>query len=401
MRPTFVHRSVEQHAALILVAAVWCAPLLAANRTPDVAPAPPSAPWQVLDAEAAHDRAAALAAAGKFDEAQAIFEAAARQHALDGTLAAAVAILQDRRAGRVPDAAVQRIFQAFDRANADAWKAAFDHIDHALTLAPGYARVHAARGSLLLMQDRAADAIAPFDRALALDPKLAEAFFNRGVAYSLLEQHDRAIADFTRATELQVNFVAAYTHRGTAYLNRALSRGNAHDITLASADYGKAHQLAPRDPEPLFQRGVLNALTEQWPAAEADFTQVVALDERYPDAYYNRGLAVQQQGADARALADYTKAVDVNPADPKPLINRGLLYAKQKKYEAAIADYDRALALGAGFVNTYYNKGQALEAMGRPADAMAQYAIVVSKGTPASALVQQARQRLAALQRVR
>jgi len=99
-------------------------------------------------------------------------------------------------------------------------------------------------------------------------------------------------------------------------------------------------------------------------------------------------------------VADYTKAIELDPADPKPLINRGMLYAEQKSYERAIADDDKAASLAPALLNPHYNKGQALEQMGRPKEAAAEYRILLQKAGPDdSALARQARQRLAVIEK--
>lgn len=65
---------------------------------------------------------------------------------------------------------------------------------------------------------------------------------------------------------------------------------------------------------------------------------------------------------------------------------------------ATIADYDKAASVAPALLDPHCNKGQALEAMGRLTDAVAEYRTVLEKaGSEDSALITEARQRLAAL----
>ena len=245
---------------------------------PDSARPSDAAQTATFDPGAAYDKGAVLAVARHFADARQVFEEAARLAPTDGSLAAAVAMFGDLAAKRISEDVVQRLFQAGQRANAERWVEAHADVDEAIKLAPGYARAHGLRGTLLLQQGKPTDALKAFDQVLKLDPEFAEGYYNRGATHVALDQHDAAIADFTRAIEIRPDFWDAYTSRGSAYQNRGLGRQNKQDLTAAMADYTKAHELAPRAVEPLYLRGVLYALAEQWGDAEADFTAVIERD---------------------------------------------------------------------------------------------------------------------------
>ena len=353
-----------------------------------------------FDVDAAYEKGAALAAAGRFADASQVFEEAARRAPGDGALAAAVAMFADLAAKRVPEDVVQRLFQAGQHANAGRLVEAHAEIDEAIRRAPGYTRAHGLRGTLWLQQGKPADALEAFEQVVKLDPGFAEGLYNRGATYAALEQPDAAIADFSRAIERKPDFWDAYANRGLAYQTRGLGRESKEDMLAAMADYTKAHELNPSAVEPLYLRGVLYALADQWDDAATDLTQVIVRNDAHAGAYYNRGLAYQNQGHDDRAIADYTKTIELDPADPKPLINRGMLYARQKSFDRAISDYDKAAAVAPAMINPHYNKAQALERMDRPTEAAAEYRIVLQKaGSHDSDMARLARQRLAVIEK--
>jgi len=259
----------------------------------------------MLDLEAEHDKGAALAVAGKFQEARAVFESAAKQDPGDGTLTAALVMLRDLDGGRVPAEAIQRIFRALDHANQARWKEAHADADGAIKLAPRYARAHAVKASLFGFQTQYPNAIKALDRALALDPTFAEGFYDRGAVRAELRQFDAAIADYTRAIDLQPTYWYAYRNRGSAHTNK----GNAQ---AALADFTKALELRPRDIDTLFLRAVVEAGIGQWDAALPDLTRVIELDPRHAPALYHRGLAYEQKKDLTRAKADYTAAIKMD-----------------------------------------------------------------------------------------
>ena len=365
------------------------------------APGPtPEAATSGASPEAEHEKGAALAAEGRFDEARQVFEAAARVDPTDGSLSAAVAILNDLQAKRIDGEVVRRLFRSMQHANAGRWSEAHADADEAIKLAPAYPRAYGLRGTLFVTQGKYQEALGAFDQVVKLDPKFAEGYYNRGATRSELDQYDAAIRDYDRAIELQPDFADAYRNRGSAHLNRGLATENKQDLLDAMADYTKAHDLAPRAVEPLYLRGVLYALSEAWDAAVADFTAVIERDERHAEAYYNRGFAYQNLGDEDRAVADYTRSIEFDPADPKPLINRGLIYAKRKDVDRALADYDKAASVAPALLNSYYNKGLVLEQAGRPTEAAAAYRLVLQKaGSDDAPLAGQARQRLAEIEK--
>ncbi|HET9652569.1 MAG TPA: tetratricopeptide repeat-containing glycosyltransferase family protein [Usitatibacter sp.] len=154
--------------------------------------------------DAALRQAAALFAANRLDEAQAIGHAIAaanpgvfHAHHLLAAIAA--------RHGR--------------------WDECIAAATRALVIEPRNAEVLANRGAALRMLGRIDEALADYDRALAAAPQSAEAHNNRGVALAALNRHDEAIASYTRALQLKPQY-------DRARFNRAMSR-------LVSGDFAE------------------------------------------------------------------------------------------------------------------------------------------------------------------
>ncbi len=139
-----------------------------------------------VNPDAEYDKGAALAAAGRFADARQVFEEATRLAPKNGSLSAAVAIFADLAAKRISEDVVQRLFQAGQHANAGRGAEAHADVDEAIRLAPGYARAHGLRGTLLLQQGKPADALTAFDEVVKLDPRFAEGYYNRGATHGAL-----------------------------------------------------------------------------------------------------------------------------------------------------------------------------------------------------------------------
>ena len=373
----------------------------AAAPAPRAAAPPAQSPAAPPDASASskpgdgYDEGAALAAAGKFAEARAVFEAASSKDPGEGSLASGVAMLRDLDSGRVSGETVQRIFRGIQHYNAQRSKEAHDDVNEALRLSPEYPRAHEAKATLHVYQGQYTEALEALERALELDPRFADAYYNRGAVRAELKQFDAAIADYDRAIELQPSSWQAYRNRGSAYSHK-------NDAQAAIDDYTRALELRPRDADTLLLRGVVQAAIDRWDPAMADLTKVIELDPRNAAAYYNRAVGHQQKGELDRAVADYTRAAELDPADPAPLINRGLVYVARREYDRAIGDYDRALKIAPDFALAHYNKGRVFQDTGRQQDAIGEYRAFLEKvGSNEPLLAADTRQRLAELEQQR
>ena len=79
---------------------------------------------------------------------------------------------------------------------------------------PTNASAFSNRGSLFLLSNDPARAVADFEAALRIKRNDPTLYFNRGLAYSRLGRHELAIADYTQATVLDPKLAIAYHNRG-------------------------------------------------------------------------------------------------------------------------------------------------------------------------------------------
>jgi tetratricopeptide (TPR) repeat protein len=93
-------------------------------------------------------------------------------------------------------------------------------------------------------------------------------------------------------------------------------------------------------------RGVLNMVVGDYPAARRDFEQSIKLDAALGDAYVNLGAAKIAQRQYADGIADIDHGLTLTPDEPeKAYYNRALAEEALDDVKAAYLDYSKAAEL--------------------------------------------------------
>ena len=83
----------------------------------------------------------------------------------------------------------------------------------------------------------------------------------------------------------------------------------------AIADLNKAAKLAPQLPQVYYNRGNLQALSGDFPAAFEDYSRAIELDPALAEAYFNRGLVQIYMKDTRKGLLDMSKAGELGIAE--------------------------------------------------------------------------------------
>lgn len=261
-----------------------------------------------------------------------------------------------------------------------------DSPDHARALGLAYRRLGRARDAERLLRE-----------ALALAPDRADLHYDYGVAAEALEQWDAALAAYERAATLDPQR-ADYARAAGALL---LRRG---DLARARSLLALALRRARRDPETLFQAGMLHAAAGAWRLAARSFQRATRLSggSRYESAL---GRAYLQLGMANEACAAFERALLLHPDDIETLdayqtaleaCNRleaaysvgrqvarlapgnaaiqqrvGSLALRLGRVHEALELLDRAVALDSRLVAAHLDRSRALLAAGRAEAALA------------------------------
>lgn len=117
------------------------------------------------------------------------------------------------------------------------------------------------------------------------------------------------------------------------------------DNAGAIAEYTRALQSKPNDPELLKYRGNVETANRDYVAAIADFNKVLSNDPKQPDphALISRAMAFYYAGYYDKAQADADQAVALSPKDSKLYSYRADIDEQRGQYDKAISDLGQSI----------------------------------------------------------
>ncbi|MGQ9838275.1 MAG: tetratricopeptide repeat protein [Cyanobacteriota bacterium] len=220
------------------------------------------------------------------------------------------------------------------------------------------------RGREQWLKQDLAGAVEQLNLALQRDRNLTNAYLLRGKAYFALNQTPLALADFDRAIELAPRQPEPYGYR-------ALIRVSQGDMEGAIADFSRLLALHPSATHHITLAGLL-AQQGSLATALTHLDAAIQLDPTSTAAFAKRASLHAYLGEWEAALADWSKAIELQP-DPALYYNRGVVYSCVNRYDEAIADWDRCLEVDPQKPNTLYNRGNALYQLGELKAALDDY----------------------------
>lgn len=175
-----------------------------------------------------------------------------------------------------------------------------------------------ARGLVLHMQTKFADAVRDFSMAIQFEPGVPDFFYYRGHAFYDQGSLENSIADYTNAIQLDGANPVYYLNRGNAHTDLG-------DLEQAKKDYTSCIGLAPEDENAYFRRGNVLRMMGHLAQAIADYTKVLTLVPGHAAACFQRGLCYYQ-----KAHIDVSRAFKL---DPQPEYRRQLMVFRQNDGE--------------------------------------------------------------------
>jgi tetratricopeptide (TPR) repeat protein len=213
---------------------------------------------------------------------------------------------------------------------------------------------------------------ATYAHAIRLDPYYGEYYNDMANLLQRYGHVDDALHFYARAIELCPPYYEAH-------LNRAglLLAGGAYDG--ARADYERVLELKPDEPRAYLGLGAVHLEQEHWEEARQALQIALEHDPNNAQAYANRGLALLKLGQMAEARADLDAALARDARLSEAFGNRAVWYFESGSYSECLSDLDAALDLrkDADFA---FNRGVALQRLGRPEDARAAFEDAVALG---------------------
>lgn len=184
-------------------------------------------------------------------------------------------------------------------------------------------------------------------------------------------KYEKALDLYNRLIKQNPQHAAALTNRGLLWetLPAKTPAQKAQHRHYAEADYLRALELNPNQPETYNNLGALYMDMGRNGDAIAHFSQALARSPRYFRARMNRAVAYSKVGDFTNAILDFTAADQIRPHDPVLLYNRGLAYFEAGKYESAVEDFSHAIAAQPFNAKAYVQRARAFIKLGYPANA--------------------------------
>lgn len=205
------------------------------------------------------------------------------------------------------------IYDAWLRAGAEAeqgkWDDAIAFMNRAIELEPNLFESYVRRARFRFGKNDRYGGGADVEKALSLESHSAVARAMRAELRALIKDIEGSLSDWKAASD------AAPGHAGyrLAIGHTYLAQGKLDDALRA---FSQAHELAPDDTTPLYNRADIHMRKGNLAAAIADYSHVLKIDESDIQALLNRGTAYLRQRDGAKAEADFTAAVDKEPTNP-------------------------------------------------------------------------------------
>jgi tetratricopeptide (TPR) repeat protein len=185
-------------------------------------------------------------------------------------------------------------------------------------------------------------------------------------AKHVLKRYEEALADWNRALELKPDDPEILNNRGVTY----------HDLGRydeALADYNRALELRPDDPETLCNRGAAYNRLDRYDDALADLNRAIILKPRYRQGIGNRGNSYFGLKRYKDAIAEYDRVLEMKPDDERGIGNRGMSYFNLGRYNEALADLNKAVQMSPHTIAYIGYRGNVYRKLKRYDDALADY----------------------------
>lgn len=207
------------------------------------------------------------------------------------------------------------------------------------------------------------------------DPEAYALFLQaRHIAHHVTpDAYAQAIQLYRRALEIAPDYAAAWTGLARIYGNQVEKglRNDEEGHALALGAVTRALELDPSSADAYAELAWIAMYLEgNLEEAATFFERALELAPRDPEILYDSATLIQDLGRldEAIALKEYSVARD--PVNPRRHYNLGNAYLFGQRYRAAVSSYRLAVALSPELLGAHYHIGRALLLAGQPAAAL-------------------------------
>jgi protein O-GlcNAc transferase len=236
----------------------------------------------------------------------------------------------------------------------------------ALMLRPDFADAHSNLGNALKDRGEWIEAIRCYRRAIAIKPDFADAHVNLSHALRQQGEFEGAVVSARRALAIHPASLLARTHLAMALADQ----GRSDDAADAMREAVRRH---PESASAQFNLGnLVNDLGLRDEAADA-YAKAVALEPKFALAHNNLGVVRMASGQRAAAIESYRNALAIDPDYAEARNNLGNVWREESRLAEAEACYREAARVKPDFAEAHSNLGTALYELGRLEEAFAAY----------------------------
>ncbi|NEV60555.1 tetratricopeptide repeat protein, partial [Thiorhodococcus minor] len=293
----------------------------------------------------AREMVAALADAGRLEEAEAAARGLTERHPSDAFGWKALGTIMTQRHCHDAALSVLRRAVALDAGDAESLN----------SLATALQRV-----------GRLDEAHAFAERAVALRPDYAEAHYNAALILHEQRRFEEALRGYRLAVEIRPNLALAHNNMGNL-----LTEMGRRDEALSC--FSRALAVAPEYADAHNNLGSCLMGLGRTEESLACFAHALAIEPGHAEAHNNQGNALAAIGRVEEALGCYARAVAARPSYAQAYSNAGNALVSLERLEQAVDCYRRAIALAPDFALAHYNLGNTLRDLDQLGEAVEHY----------------------------
>lgn len=176
------------------------------------------------------------------------------------------------------------------------------------------------------------------ERLLTLEPGSADGHFAKGWLLDFEQRFDDAVIEYQEAIRIKHDFSEAHNGLGNVYLNLK-------KIDQAMAEYLAAVVINPGYIEARLNIAMLHYKKNRLDQAASAYLAVIQINPKHAAAHNNLGFIYYQKGELAKAIRTYRKALKINPSLPEAHYNLAAAWEEFGHPVEALKEYRIFLSL--------------------------------------------------------
>ncbi len=226
-----------------------------------------------------------------------------------------------------------------------------DRLNQQIIDNPNSSNTYYQRGRYYQEEGDLTAAVEDINRALRIDPDVAVYNYAKGEILFLNLKVADAEKYLKRAVELDSEFVDAYILTGRLRL---------YDKNFKSAmeNFNQVLKINKYNAEAYFYKGFAYELARDTLRAVTSYQTAIEQNSEYYEAYVQLGVLFASV-QDSKAEGYFRGAIDSRPELLEPWLHLGLYYFQRGEHQESITCFDEMIALDSTFEMAYFNKGNA------------------------------------------